>query len=376
MFIKNSLRCFSVLLLLGNVVHASSEEEREIMKAPVRVPVVNPSDFGYLGQIRKVSKNGTPFSKMELALAAKPILVTNHRIIVKSLGGLIKYRYNQNCFQITVKAAKFCQEESDGFYDYYHIAQDGIFNPDKRLRLRTHLGFEAPILVSGYIMESYPVVKVSKTNSKDSTSVQWKPLGTNDKDQIIHLMKSSPDTTRNQTSYTSSLEVSLDMSVTMKGGGQGGGSGNSNGGGSGGGSGNLGVSGTLGSNITIGHAQERTLGDVEILNESLAEGHNARWNFRINNLDKHLEMASPASQSTFHPYVQWIWRVNRQEAIKNGIYQDTGDGKYCFTFNTALSMKLTRTRGHVGIGPGTHKAAPETFKVINTYVGIQIPYIN
>ena len=115
------------------------DEEEYIKKTPISSnryedsslqSTTDLSHIGYVGRIQEGKTKGTAINSMDLTLVEEPIIVSNYQTKVKGLGGLLTYDYDKNCFQIIVKAAKFCKKEFNELYDYYHIAQEAQCYPD------------------------------------------------------------------------------------------------------------------------------------------------------------------------------------------------------------------------------------------------------
>jgi len=260
----------------------------------------------------------------------------------------------KNTFQLSLYGAAFSQFENGVRYDYYHIAHDGIFSPsDEFSQHKKCLCLSNPLLIHEYTLQTYPII--NKPGSDE-----WVQLDdVSGTERYLWMLKSSPTGTISATTYTTSLEVGVD--------------------GNAGSTGPL-PSGGLGGHLTLTHTKTRTIDDVFIEDKALSQVNDAKWVFKIRNPD--VKNPTPVSESAFTPYVQLLWKVNYEHAVKNNLYYKSSskDGKDAlyFAFNNAVSIQFIPVRKHLGgfacASCGTHESKPTPhYEVLNESIAIKVP---
>jgi hypothetical protein len=158
----------------------------------------------------------------------------------------------------------------------------------------------------------------------------------------VTIPSSNPATANNTTSVTSGMSWNVGGNVTV-------------GGGEKGPSGSVGVSG----GVSFSKSSTVTIEDVEVVNNSMTDGANAKWNYTTNKRSTYqvskVAMGDPANlaKNTAQFTHIWRWEVNKPKSYNGG---DNGSGAATDTGRFGITTDFSYTMEEAGCAGASQSA--------------------
>jgi hypothetical protein len=242
--------------------------------------------------------------KKEANLTPLPLVIASNPHDPKHGFKVEGIKLRDSSFQIQPLGAVHSRLEDGEIYDYYHLSIDGQFNPGKDILDPDH-EHRHHLRASRYILHAFPIIgrdAISYTTANGA-----------------YLITSKPDTNKDKTDYTGTIEVGLEGSIGY--------------------AAPAAATASITGHVTYTHSKTRSYQDTEVLNVSSLSAAHAEWIFEMDNFLDDDRRTSPLSLAMFSPSVQWVWKVKRDIANTRRLYTSRNGNEY-FSFGLSLHAEF------------------------------------